>query len=79
MVGSPAVAGLIANAAFWLLIVLGWTELGGRRAAGFIAVWLIGYAGSGWVPQGAAWFIALVAVLDIALVFIVYRGDVHLT
>ena len=79
MVGSPAVGGLIANAAFWLLIVLGWTQLGTRRALTFVALWLIGYAGSGWVPQGAAWFIVLVALFDIALVFIVYRGDVHLT
>ena len=79
MAGSPAVAGLIANAAFWLLIALGWRELGTRKALTFAGLWLIGYAGRGWVPQGAAWFIVLVAVFDIALVLIVYRGDVHLT
>ena len=79
MIGSAAIGSLIAHGAFWMLLVLGWTELRATRVAAFVALWLIGYAGSGWLEMGAAWFMAYVAALDIALVLMVFRGDIHLT
>jgi hypothetical protein len=76
------IAALIAQIAFWVLLVLGlaYDVVGARRAVIFVALWIAGYVG---LPRIAWWtggFVApWVAVLDIALVFIVFKGDVRLT
>jgi hypothetical protein len=75
--GSPYIAGLIAHAAFWALLAVGWTELGPRRAAVFVALWIAGRVASPYVASGLL-FTPYVAVLDIALVFIVYYGEARL-
>ena len=83
MVGSPVVAGLIAQLLFWLLLALGWRtgELGPRGALLFLVLWLAGLFGLPRIPYEPAhtMFTTLVAVLDIALVFVVFQGDVRLT
>jgi hypothetical protein len=79
MVGSAGIAYWIAHGAFWMLVVFGAAELRVKGVAWFLALWLIGYAGSGWFPQGALLFLSYVATLDIALVFLVFKGDVRLT
>ena len=76
--GSPAVAGWIAQVVFLALILVGWGELGMRRVALFAALWFAGFAARSYVPFGAAWFIPYVAVLDIVLVFSIFRGDIRI-
>ncbi len=68
----------IAHILFWLLLLIGASEIGRRGCAVYVALWLIGYAGSSWVPMGGMVFVSYVAILDIALVFHVFKGDVHL-
>jgi len=79
--GSPAVAGWIAHLTFWGLLVYGWMrgELGVRGIVVFLTLWLAGLYGLPYVPYGEAMFSSFVAVLDIALVFLIFKGDVRLT
>jgi hypothetical protein len=81
MVGSPAVAALIAHAAFWMLLAYGcvWGEIKGRGLAAFLALWIGGLYGLPYLSSGAALFSSYVAVVDIALVFVIFKGDVPLT
>ena len=80
MVGSIGIAFWIAHGAFWLLtIIAAVVEQRIRLAAIFVALWLVGYAGSMWLMHASAWFLSYVAVLDIALVLFVFKGDVRLT
>ena len=69
----------IAHVAFWILIVLAGVELGRRPAAIFAGLWLVGYAGSAGLAQGTTLFMAYVAALDVALVLVVFKGDIRLT
>jgi hypothetical protein len=80
MVGSPAVAGWIAQLAFWVLLTLGayFEELGRKAAVLFVVLWAIGYFGLPRLSYGA--FVApYTAVLDIALVWLVFKRDVRLS
>ena len=80
MVGSIGIAFWIAHGAFWLLtIIAAVVEQRIRLAAIFVALWLVGYVGSGWLTSASAWFLAYVAALDIALVLFVFKGDIRLT
>jgi hypothetical protein len=82
VVGSPLVGAWIAQIAFWLLIAFGINAgaLNKKQVAGLVALWLVGYLG---LPRLAWWtwpFVtSWVAVLDIVLVFIVFKGDVRIT
>jgi hypothetical protein len=79
--GSPAIAAWVAHLAFWLLLMYGWMwgEIGPRGVGTFVLLWLAGFFGLEYVPYGAALFSPFVAVLDITLVFIIFKGDVRLT
>ena len=77
--GAVGAGHWIAHVAFWILVVLAAIQLGGRRAVFFVALWLIGYAGSAWLQQGTVLFMSYVALLDIALVLMIFKGDVRLT
>jgi hypothetical protein len=78
--GSQGIAAWIAQIAFWVLLVLGVTygELS-KKSAILVGLWLVGYLG---VPRIAWWGSPLVtpyiAILDIVLVFKVFKGDVRL-
>ena len=78
---SGAVAALIAHVAFWFLLAYGWgwQEIGGRGLAVFLLLWVIGYVAVDFIPSGAVPFSSWVALLDIALVFVIFKGDVPLT
>ena len=71
----------MAQVAFWVLLVLGvwFRALGTRGAAAFVALWIAGYL---ILPRVAWWTASFIpswiALLDIALVFIVIEGDVRL-
>jgi hypothetical protein len=64
---------------FWILLAAGWMlgELRLKGTAVFVVLWLAGFAGAGLVFQGML-FTPYVAVLDIALVLAIFKGDVRL-
>jgi hypothetical protein len=69
----------VARWGFWLLLGAGWM-LGELRWKGIVAsvlLWLVGFAGTSFVVQGV-WFTPYVAVLDIGLVLVIFKGDVRL-
>lgn len=80
MIGAPVVGAVVAHLAFWVLLALGlaYGDLGKGRAAAMIGLWIVGYAG---LPRISWWTAPLVtswvAVLDIVLVFTVFKGDVR--
>ena len=79
MIGSPLVGWWIAHAAFWVLIALAARDRRWRTIAVIGALWAIGYVASGRMAALTLFFMPFVAVLDIALVFIVLRRDIRLT
>jgi hypothetical protein len=82
-VGSPAVAAWIAHLVFWALLVYGFVvrELHRKWLVVFLLLWLGGLVGLPYAPYepARAMFSSFVAVLDIALVFMIFKGDVRLT
>ncbi len=78
MSGSPVVAAWIAHLAFWVLLVVGYEELGIRRLGVFVAAWLAGYLGLPHIRYGGLLFAPFVALLDVVLVLIIFKGDVRL-
>ena len=81
--GSSAIGAWIAQAAFGGLLVYGWAlgELTLKRIAVFLLLWVALRIGIAYVPYepAGAMFPSFVAVLDIVLVFIIFKGDVRLT
>jgi hypothetical protein len=69
----------VAMWGFWILLGVGWMldELDWKGIAIFVLLWLAGYAGSSFVASGML-FTSYVAVLDIALVLVIFKGDVRL-
>ena len=81
MDGSPAIAAWIAQLAFWVLLTLGifFGELGRKSVVIFVALWAAGYFG---LPRLTAYdglVVPYTAVLDIALVWLVFKADIRLT
>jgi hypothetical protein len=79
---SAAIAAWVAHTAFWVLLVWGMvtTNLTVRGLVTFVVVWLIGWFGLPLVPYepAHAMFGSFVAVLDVVLVFVVFKGDVQI-
>jgi len=80
MIGSPAIASLVALWGFWVLLCVGWIrgELRLKSTVIFLILWLFGFVGLQSMCVGLL-FISYVAVLDIALVFVIFHGDVRIT
>ena len=78
---STGIAAFIAHAGFWVLLAYGWfwDELGPRAIGVFLLLWLAAMFALQLVPHGESMFSSVVAVLDIALVFSIFKGDVRLT
>ncbi len=83
MIGSPAIAAFIAFWCFWVLLVVGFVrdEIGLKGIVILLVLWFIGRVGLPHLSYRPAhdMFTSWVAVLDIALVFKVFKGDVRLT
>jgi hypothetical protein len=79
MIGSPLVGWWIAHVAFWVLLAMAVRAARWRTVAVFIVLWVVGYVATGQIPALSLFFMPFVAVLDIALVFIVLRRDIRLT
>jgi hypothetical protein len=79
--GSPAIAAWIAHIVFWILVVWGWATEGlSARASVFVALlWIVPFFGLDYVSWAAPFFSSYVAVVDIVLVFVLFKGDVRLT
>ena len=82
MVGSGSVAGLIAEGAFWVMLVLGvaYGEIRARGCLIFFSLWAVGFFGLPRLSEFSGLFVnSYVAVLDIVLAFVVFKGDVRLS
>jgi hypothetical protein len=78
---SQTAAAWIAEAAFVVLLALGAVsgELSRARLVLFVVLWLVGYFGLPLLfPLGGLFVASYVAILDIALVFIILKGDVRI-
>ncbi|HEY1308160.1 MAG TPA: hypothetical protein VGF24_31620 [Vicinamibacterales bacterium] len=78
--GSAAIGAWVVYLAFCILLVRGYVggELGRRGCAIALVLWIAGYGVFRQLPFYAP-FASYVAVLDIALVFVIFKGDVRLT
>ncbi|HEY8173206.1 MAG TPA: hypothetical protein VIH21_08955 [Dehalococcoidia bacterium] len=79
MIGSPLVAWWIAHVTFWVLLALAARDRRWRLIGIFAAIWVIGYIASGQVAALSLFFMSYVAMLDIALVFVVLKRDIRIT
>ena len=70
--------GIVAHVAFWVVLLIGAREMGVGRAILFAVLWTIGYCGSSWFSNGGLLFVSYVAVLDVVLILLVFKGDVAL-
>jgi hypothetical protein len=79
--GSLVVAGWIAQVAFWSLVAVGAIagELRAWQVVTFVMLWTACVFGLAQLPAVAGFSTSCVAILDIALVFLIFRGDVRLT
>ncbi|HET7619577.1 MAG TPA: hypothetical protein VF159_00420 [Gemmatimonadaceae bacterium] len=80
--GSGAIAAFVAEIVFWAVLGLGvvFGEISRRAAVIFVLLWAAGFFGLPRVSQmGAAFVTSYVALLDIVLVFLLFKGDVPLT
>lgn len=82
MTGTPIVAVWVAQLVFWAMLVVGFymEELRARSVVVFLGLWVVGYVG---LPRagivGGFLFTPYVAVLDLVLVFLLFKGDIRLT
>jgi len=80
--GSIAVAAFVGFWAFWILLAYGYAvdELSPKHIATFLVLWIVGRLGLAHLPDPApALFSPYVACLDIAIVFVVFKGDVRIS
>jgi hypothetical protein len=79
-VGSVGVAAGIAYIAFPVLLVCGLMsgDLGIRGLVMALLACVLARAALSYVPNSDGMFFSAVAVVDIALVFVVFKGDVRL-
>ena len=69
----------MAHAFFWVLLIggVGSGELGKKTAAAILMLWIAGWLGSSYVPYGPVLFPSFVALLAVALVLLVFKGDLR--
>ena len=73
MIGSPLVGWWIAHIVFWALIARAVKDARWSTIGVMMTLWVVGYVASGEVTGLSLFFTPYVAVLDIALVFIVLQ------
>ena len=82
IVGTPALGAWIAQFAFFVLLILGVLvgELSRRTVVIIVALWALGYFVLPRVPTYGGFFVGpYTALLDIALVWLVFKSDPRLT
>ena len=78
---SQIAAAWIAEATFFVLLTFGMVsrELSRAGLVAFIVLWLVGYFGLPALSSlGGLFVTSYVAILDIALVFIILKGDLRI-
>ena len=80
MIGSVAIGAFVAQAGFWILLAIGLftVALRSRAVVVLLVLWIAGRVALAATPLGLAWFPPYVALLDIALVFLIFKGDVRI-
>lgn len=80
---SSVLAAWIAHVTFWGLLAYGLAveEISAKRAGAFVVLWIAALVALRGVPYGPAraMFPSLVAVLDIVLVFMIFKEDIRIT
>ncbi len=79
--GTLSILPWIAHPVYWALVFAGWTtgEFGPARVLIFIALWFAGLIViPRLLPAGFLLFPSYIAILDVALVLMVFKGDVRL-
>jgi len=78
--GSAAIGAFVAHLVFWVLVVYGYIagELSIRGCIIAIALWALGLFALPYLPYTPP-FGTYLAILDIGLVFLIFKGDVRLT
>ena len=79
---SSGVAALVAEVVFWAVLGLGvvFGDISRRPAVIFVLLWAAGFFGLPRLSQVAAGFVtSYVALLDIVLVFLMFKGDIRLS
>jgi len=82
MIGPPALVVWIAQVVFWAVLALGLvTDSLSLRSAGlFVLLWLVGFSVIPRLSSSSGLFATpYMAVIDIALVLVVFKGDVPLS
>ena len=66
---------------FWGFLLLGYVfrEIDVRHLGVFLLLWVAGRVGLSYAAYGSALFSPYLAILDIGLVFVVFKKDVRLT
>jgi hypothetical protein len=73
---------VVAQLAFWPLLGIGvmFGEIRWRGAVAFVLLWILGVFGLGdLLPSGDLFVTPYLAILDIVLTLIVFKGDVRLS
>jgi hypothetical protein len=76
VIGSVAAAGWIAHLAFWILFARVVFEVRKTTAIVFLLLWVGGYIVLTRVVDGSLFFMPWVAVLDVALAFVLILKDI---
>ena len=78
--GFIGVAAWIATLAFPILVAWGWLSggLGPKTTAVFVLLGVAVWIGLPRLPNGANFVTSALAIIDIALVFAVFKGDVRI-
>ena len=82
VISSGSVAAWVAQVAFWVILSLGivFGDLKRSPTLIFLALWAVGFFALPRIsPYSGLLVTPYVAVLDIVLVFLVFRGDVRLS
>ncbi|HEY6508831.1 MAG TPA: hypothetical protein VIY56_12515 [Vicinamibacterales bacterium] len=79
--GSALVGGWVARIVFLALLVIGGTsgELGLRGIASFLVLGAAVWMGLPYLPRGADFVTPAIAVIDLVLVLLVFKGDIRIT
>ena len=76
---TSGTAPVVAHLAFWALLGTGLAlgEVGRKAAATLLVLWCAGFWASAYVPYGPELFPSVVALIDVGLVLLVFKGDLR--
>ena len=61
---------------FWILMMVGFRDLGRRSACVFILLWFTLFIGFQYLGISPYWFVVPQALMDIVLILIIFGGDI---